>query len=386
VQQRSVVLLLAAALSISVFAQQPQTTTAPAATATTQTAAPPASNTIRDEVRAALREETKDSKVVEIELAQAVAARLTEWAKLFGFFVGIPLGIVSLVLGLLGLKSVADFKKLTGHFTEMDKQLTVLQLQITERQKQLAELDKLQADLQRLSEKVHRLEQISFSGAAVSDDVKTRVLGALSEYQMYLRGLGWNAQPGESALTLQVDDSKDPDSYAHYVLETKTMVVGAAYVSEIDLALREFTHHVLLQANPASSPTGRSDNLEQPWWFLESGLAFYFPCGFKNEPHFAPGLPEKVEGTDLTTRKKFADYPATDENYMRIAGVWGATLWDLRKRIGGAEIDQLALAAWSSFRPRSKDFPKAFGRHLIELAPDHAALIKNAFAERGIAL
>lgn len=381
-------LLLAAALSISVFAQQPQTTTrAPAATAATQTATPPpATGTIRDEVRSVLREETKDSKVVEIELAQAVAARLTEWAKLFGFFVGIPLGIVSLILGFLGYKSVADFKKLTGHFAEMDKQLTVLQLQIGERQKQLAELDKLQADLQRLSEKVHRLEEISFAGAAVSDDVKKRVLGALNEYQVYLRGLGWNAQPGESALTLQVDDRKNPDTYAHYIPETKTMVVGAAYVSEVDLALREFTHHVLLQANPASSLSKRDDDLGHPWWFLESGLAFYFPCGFKNEPHFAPGLPEKVEGTDLTTRKKFADFRATDQNYMRIAGVWGATLWDLREQIGGKEIDQLALAAWSSFRPRNKDFPKAFGRHLIELAPDHAAIIKDAFAERGITL
>jgi uncharacterized protein YoxC len=373
------VILLAAALSAAAFAQQPQT----AATTTTTTTAPP-TGTLRDEVRAVLREETKDSKVVEVELAQAVAARLTVWTKLFGFFVGIPLGLVSLVLGFLGFKSLADLKKLTTRIAEMNAKVAAMEDQIAVRQKQLAELDKVQASIERLNEKVHRLETVSFAGAAVSKDVEARVLRTLDDYQKYLQGIGWDAQP-DSSLTLHVDDSKDSATYAHYVHETKTMVIGSAYVSEVDLALREFTHSALLRANPQSEAEQRKDARGRAWWFLESGLAFYFPCGFKDDPHFAPSLHIGWD-TDLSTRKKFADIPSTEANYMKVSAIWGATLWDLREQIGGPEIDRLVLSAWSSFHPQKSSFPKAFGKHLIDLAPDHETAIRKVFEKRGIAL
>jgi DALR domain len=46
------------------------------------------------EVAKALDARLKDQKIVDVETTQAIVARLSEWAKLFGFFVGIPLAFL----------------------------------------------------------------------------------------------------------------------------------------------------------------------------------------------------------------------------------------------------------------------------------------------------
>lgn len=63
---------------------------------------------LRARIQAVLRQELKDQKLVEAEVAEAVVARLTNWAKLFGFVAGIPLALLLLVLGALGVKKYTD--------------------------------------------------------------------------------------------------------------------------------------------------------------------------------------------------------------------------------------------------------------------------------------
>src|SRR4029450_9852800 len=62
-------------------------------------------NSIKQEVRSALEGRLKDQKLVELETSLAVADRLSNWSKLFGFFVGVPLAAVALLLGFLGFHS-----------------------------------------------------------------------------------------------------------------------------------------------------------------------------------------------------------------------------------------------------------------------------------------
>jgi hypothetical protein len=52
----------------------------------------------------------KESKLVDIETTEAILNRLQTWAKLFGFFVAIPLILITVWLGLLGYKSYTDVK------------------------------------------------------------------------------------------------------------------------------------------------------------------------------------------------------------------------------------------------------------------------------------
>src|SRR5207253_9888612 len=66
-------------------------------------------SSVKEQIQSILSERYKDQKLVEIETTQAVAARLSEWTKLFGFFIGIPVAVLLLILAVLGIKSYSDF-------------------------------------------------------------------------------------------------------------------------------------------------------------------------------------------------------------------------------------------------------------------------------------
>src|SRR5712692_7832816 len=64
---------------------------------------------VQQEVARALDARLRDQKTVDVETSQAIVSRLSDWAKLFGFFVGIPLALLLGVLGFLGIKTYSDF-------------------------------------------------------------------------------------------------------------------------------------------------------------------------------------------------------------------------------------------------------------------------------------
>ena len=51
----------------------------------------------------------KDQRVVETETAEAVVAKVDDWAKLMGFFLGIPLATLAIGFGFWGVKTFSDF-------------------------------------------------------------------------------------------------------------------------------------------------------------------------------------------------------------------------------------------------------------------------------------
>ena len=64
---------------------------------------------VQQEVARALDARLTDQKTVDIETSQAIVSRLSDWAKLFGFFVGVPLALLFSALGFLGIKTYSDF-------------------------------------------------------------------------------------------------------------------------------------------------------------------------------------------------------------------------------------------------------------------------------------
>src|ERR1700682_1673392 len=67
------------------------------------------------ELRAKIQAELsqlRDQRVVEIETAAAIVERVSGWAKVFAFFVGIPLALLVIVLGGLGVKTFSDFSRM----------------------------------------------------------------------------------------------------------------------------------------------------------------------------------------------------------------------------------------------------------------------------------
>jgi hypothetical protein len=89
------------------------------------------SGKVREQVRDILKENYKEQKLLEIETSQAVATRLADWAKLLGFFIGIPIGLLFLVLGAIGLKTYSDFSnQVHAAQTEIEQQVHKAQTEI----------------------------------------------------------------------------------------------------------------------------------------------------------------------------------------------------------------------------------------------------------------
>ena len=63
-------------------------------------------------VKAMLDDRVKDQKIVELETAQAVVTRVIDWAKLFGWLVAVPLGLLAVTLAVWGISSFVDFRRL----------------------------------------------------------------------------------------------------------------------------------------------------------------------------------------------------------------------------------------------------------------------------------
>jgi len=129
-----------------------------------------------------------------------------------------------------------------------------------------------------LASRLQNIEQFAFTGA-LSGAQQERLNEGLSAYDRYLRSIG-----------LRVDDATpevhiDEGFYdnAHYDPSTRRIVIGQDFVEDHDVVFREYTHHVLVTQPPEGD--GR---LEVSLYAIESGLADYYPCSFKNSPVFGP--------------------------------------------------------------------------------------------------
>ncbi len=69
-------------------------------------------NLIRTQVQESIASQFKDKRLVDIETSQAIVERVQGWAKLFSYFVGIPLGLFLLWLGFMGFEKYTDFTAL----------------------------------------------------------------------------------------------------------------------------------------------------------------------------------------------------------------------------------------------------------------------------------
>jgi uncharacterized coiled-coil protein SlyX len=63
-------------------------------------------------VEETLNSKFKDQKFIQLETSQAIAERLQGWAKLFGFFVGLPFAMLLLIVSVFGIEKVSDLREL----------------------------------------------------------------------------------------------------------------------------------------------------------------------------------------------------------------------------------------------------------------------------------
>ena len=298
----------------------------------------------------------KDQKLVEVEVTQAIVSRLSEWAKLFGFFVGIPVAILLIVLGFLGVRTYADFlsqvktareealKPLQDTKKEADRIATAYR----ELSAQLDATKALVPKLDELTQKVSRLEQaVNFKPSALlTPTVRKGLEQTFGEYYGYLKSLGFTLSG--SPPTISIAPEAELNSY--YEPPPANQIVMTASMARVPFpGLRAYTHYVLTSlkgTDAVSDPTG-----------LESGLADYFPSSFSGESDYGkevwklfekryPGT--KIDSRDLDNRRSFSEFKSGNLESHSAGSVWGGAFWQVRQAIGKPAADLLLLQAWKN--------------------------------------
>jgi hypothetical protein len=173
-----------------------------------------------------------------------------------------------------------------------------------------------------LANKVDALEKFGFtSSSAVTKQLETAVAG----FQQYLKRLGYQ----KTVDTINVDiTDKISGLVAYYEPDHRRIVIESKYAANPTILFHEYMRHVL---NPVLNP--RDLPFEQLWAYfaIDSGLAWYFPCSFVNNPNPAP----EASTWDLTSKRKFAELRETlGDATAKGTEIWGGAFWELRRTLG----------------------------------------------------
>ena len=356
---------------------------------------------VRQEVARALDARLKDQKIVEIETTQSIVSRLSDWAKLFGWFVAIPLAILLGVLGALGIRTYSDFtssvsqaekealknlssatddaKRASEEAKKVDQEYKDLDAQL-QQSKQLA------GQVQSLSEKISKIEQaVKFKpSSSLTPELKQNLGRVFGNYHAYLQSVGFSL--GKNPPTAFVNPSVVEQTY--YEPAENQIVISSDWFNFQDAGLREYTYYSLIAVNKDLSQAVAVQG-------LESGLADYFPCSFLNRSEFAKELFESIEKKhpgfkvplrNLDNRRSFTEINAGQTELHDEGNIWGGAFWQLRTQIGRASADKLLFATWKTFRTADpKVFPKELAKQDSTLfSGAHGQQIQTIFEQRGL--
>lgn len=363
---------------------------------------------LRARILAVLKEQYKEQKILESEIAEGIATKLSSWAKLLAFFVGIPLGILVITLGAIGIKNYLDFMSLVSNAKKDTEQRVeaarkdgeVITAQYQSLKDQLAQATSLASDVKELSTKVNQIsEKIGFvPTAALTPDLKSQLESSLSRFQKHIQEVGYKGTEG--GIKISVNSQKNEYGPAYY--RDGTINVEAPFATDIDILFREYSHHVLL--------TSAKGNFVDEFMGLESGLASYLSCSFNSDPAFgeksvtafsnsvgkayAKEFIAKGSIHNLKNDRKFDDLKInpSDTSYVP-AEVWGGVFWDIRELLGQDYTDKLLFQTWQSLQRKdiAGNLPVYFYKRLVEVArslggEDHLNQIRELFQQRGLSL
>lgn len=360
-------------------------------------------------IQAFIKEQYKDQKIIEIEATEAVVTKLANWAKLLGFFVGIPLALIALILGFLGIRTYSDFslivdtgKKEIAETLDKEREKAQQQANIFKRQaeifksdsdqlaqkseelkskyqqlkNQLSGIDTLAKEVKSLATKVEKIEErIGVRPSAfLTPDLQKNLENSFTEFRTYLISLGFKPRPGK--LQVSVDAKYEGTAIqdnAIYIPHENRIIISPSMAGEKQVMYYIYTLHALGTIDYRIAGSG-----------LQSGLADYFACSFSNNPllgeEFAKAKGGKVPGTgkpylrNLKNRRTFTELdariPAHDAGAAHDAGeVWGGAFWELREQIGQSVTDKLLFSTWSDLKVNELKgkIQESFVKKLLEM-------------------
>jgi hypothetical protein len=230
-------------------------------------------------------------------------------------------------------------------------------------------------------------ESLHFNpSSALTPDLQKKLEQTISSYRAHLKNFGY--EPGEGRIEVSI---KAGYVNAHYESLQNLIVVGELLAADPDVALREYTHHVLTKAG---NHTMRDWSLV--YMEIESGLADYFPCSFQNDAllgEIAAKQFGKTYTRNLDNTRKFSEITASKSAFgPQDAGeIWGGAFWEIRALLGQDSADKLLFSTWTELKPadtKSKD-RASFAKKLLERAAssqgeDETKQIRTIFQRRGL--
>jgi hypothetical protein len=345
----------------------------------------------------------KDSKVVEIETAQAIADRLLNWSKSFALAVGIPLTLGTFLLGVFGYQKYSDFtstisfaeqkaldqinKAAARPGDEFEGRATKLRQGYEQLESQLRETETLPAKVQDLSNRLQHLEGIEIGGPTkISELAKSALLANLEKYRVYMRLIGY--QIPATKLNIKFDPEVTSNSY--YTKVENSIVLDPRLVGDPEAMYHAYTHHVLNEVSPKAWDVPISTVAA-----LLEALSDYLPCsyegvsqfGVKFVQTFAKDLPsDMVKLGYLRNLQSTSKIDSKTETESHKAGeAWAAALWEIRATLGCSpdvaqceRADEILLAAWAS--PwLDQASPKTIGQRFAQAIA--AAIARSGTAE-----
>lgn len=235
------------------------------------------------QIAEAIDRRLRDTKVVDIETAQAIAERLFGWTKFFAIFTTVPLTALGMILGVLGVKSYTDLrgkiedanaqiteriKNEEGRVKQFDDKFIDLDKKYAELSDRYANTTALASRLDNLDNRVQGLESIeACKDKPLPSNIQNSVNQEISEYRNYLVTLGYT--PLQRTVTVCSGDSTE----AYY--DGKSLVIDPSLATDSFTVAHEYTHHMVQTINPAYWSCGSLQCLG-----ILYGFAEYLPASY----------------------------------------------------------------------------------------------------------
>ncbi len=328
---------------------------------------------VEQRVATVLGNRFKEQKLVEFEIERTALERISSWAKLLGFFVGIPVVLLGLTLAIWGISNLVDFNRKVATAKEeigksRDKaqeeignslkkaqqsfrQDQALEKGLREQAGELAEtfkdlraqakdLQNIASEVRTLTDKVTHLQETFdiVSSSKLAPELQRELNRSLNAFERYFATLGYTPTTGKIKVLVSSQTSETLNSLAYYDEANKTIVVAKDYASHSGSTLDPALYSIVN-------------------WNLLNQLKF--------EQH-----------------KDYASafYPGTP--------FWGGTFWKLRQLLGASTADKLLFDTWHELQGNRS--PEEFVVKLLQLYQKSGGSkvreVKEVLSSRGVAI
>jgi hypothetical protein len=249
---------------------------------------------LAERIRQTLKDEFRDQKALEIETTEKIADRTVRWAKIFGFFVGLPVAVIIAILWFIGVKTWSDVSAAREKVTTVTADLSSAQKQLgevnTRTKEAMADADSLKhkvdeareqlaaiPDLQRRTSNLEATIKnfVAEGGKPIEPEKQSKIDATVDGFKSYILTMGVSFPTKLPTFTMESSDKTGMIS--SYDLRTYRITIDPDAIDDPDYYLREFSHLLLLSKLDVPEV---SKNPPHSAYRIESAISMVLACEF----------------------------------------------------------------------------------------------------------